>query len=85
MSYYFFLSSLITLIADADIYIKVARPTQKPSTSLMGANSMVAINPPVPIVDLYIISCIAFSPSQGQVGVCSDQRLRLLQTRPGRS
>jgi hypothetical protein len=33
---------------------------------------MVAINPPVPIVDLYIMSCIAFSRRQGQVGVCSD-------------
>jgi len=52
VSYYFFLSSLITLIADADIYRKVARPTQKPSTSLTGESSMVAIKPPVPIVDL---------------------------------
>ena len=65
--------------------MKVARPTQKPSTSLTGANSMVAINPPVPIVDLYIISCIAFSPSQGQVRVCSDQQLMTPRTRPGHS
>ena len=83
MSYYFFLSSLITLIADADIYMKVARPTQKPSSSLMEANSMVAINPPVPIVDLYIMSCIAFILRQ--VGVCSGQRLMTPRTRPGRS
>jgi len=55
--------------------MKVDRPTQKPSTSLMGASSMVAIKPPVPIVDLYIMSCIAFSP-QGQVGVCSSGRGR---------
>jgi len=65
--------------------MKVERPTQKPSTSLIGASSMVAIKPPVPIVDLYIISCIAFSLRQGQVVVYSDQRLRLLRTRPSRS
>ena len=65
--------------------MKVDRPTQKPSNSLTGANSMVAIKPPVPIADLYIISSIAFSRLQGQVGVCSDQRLRLLRTRPGRN
>ena len=76
---------MITLMADADIYMKVASPTQKPSSSLMEANSMVAINPPVPIVDLYIISCIAFSRRQGQVGVYSDQRLMTPRTRPGRS
>ena len=76
---------MITLIADADIYMKVARPTQKPSSSLMEANSMVAINPPVPIVDLYIMSCIAFSRRQGQVGVYSDLRLMTPRTRPGRS
>jgi len=65
--------------------MKVARPTQKPSSSLIGASSIVAINPPVPIVDLYIMSCIAFSRRQGQVGVYSDQRLRLPRTRPSRS
>ena len=74
---------MITLIADAAIYVNVARPTQKPSSSLTGASSMVAIKPPVPIADLYIMSSIVFSPSQ--VGGCSDQRLRLLRTRPGRS
>ena len=63
--------------------MKVDRPTQKPSTSLIGASSMVAIKPPVPIVDLYIMSCIVFSPRQ--VGVYSDQQLRLLRTRPGHS
>jgi len=71
------------LIADADIYRKVAKPTQKPSTSLTGASSMVAIKPPVPIADLYIISSIAFSLRQ--VGVCSGQPLRLLQARPSHS
>ena len=65
--------------------MKVDRPTQKPSSSFTGDSSMVAIKPPVPIVDLYIMSCIVFSPRQGQVGVCSDRRLRLLRTRPGRS
>ena len=38
--------------------MKVAKPTQKPSTSLTGVNSIVAIKPPVPIVDLYIMSSI---------------------------
>ena len=65
--------------------MKVARPTQKPSSSLMGANSIVAINPPVPIVDLYIMSSIAFSRLQDQVGVCSDQQLMTSRTRPSRS
>ena len=64
--------------------MKVAKPTQKPSTSLMGANSIVAINPPVPIVDLYIMSSIAFSP-QERAGVCSDQQLMPSRTRPSRS
>jgi len=72
-------------MADADIYRKVARPTQKPSTSFTGESSMVAIKPPVPIVDLYIISSIAFSRRQGQVGVCSDRQLMTPRTRPGRS
>lgn len=39
--------------------MKVARPTQKPSNSFTGESSMVAIKPPVPIVDLYIMSSIA--------------------------
>ena len=65
--------------------MKVARPTAKPSTSLTGASSMVAIKPPVPIVDLYIISCIAFSLRQGQVGVCSDQPLMPSRNHLGRS
>ncbi len=43
---------------------------------------MVAIKPPVPIVDLYIMSSIAFSRLQDQVGVCSDQRLMTSRTRP---
>jgi len=71
------------LIADADIYRKVARPTQKPSTSFTGDSSRVAIKPPVPIADLYIISSIAFSLRQ--VGVYSDRRLMTPRTRPGHS
>ena len=74
---------MITLIADADIYIKVASPTQKPRVPLTGESSTVAIKPPVPIVDLYIMSCISFS--RRQVGVCSDQRLMTPRTCPGRS
>ena len=74
---------MITLIADADIYIKVASPTQKPRVPLTGESSTVAIKPPVPIVDLYIMSCISFS--RRQAGVCSGQRLRLPRTHPGRS
>jgi len=72
-------------MADADIYMNVASPTQKPRVPLTGEISTVAIKPPVPIVDLYIMSCIAFSRLQDQVGVCSDQRLMTPRTRPGRS
>ena len=43
---------MITLIADADIYIKVASPTQKPRVPLTGESSTVAIKPPVPMIDL---------------------------------
>ena len=65
--------------------MNVASPTQKPRVPLTGEISTVAIKPPVPIVDLYIMSCIAFIRLQGQVGVCSDQRLMTPRTRPGRS
>jgi len=65
--------------------MKVDRPTQKPSTSLTGDSSRVAIKPPVPIADLYIISSIAFNRRQGQVGVYSGQLLMTPRTRPGRS
>jgi len=74
---------MITLMADADIYMNVASPTQKPRVPLTGEISTVAIKPPVPIVDLYIMSCISFNLRQ--VGVCSDQRLMTPRTRPGRS
>jgi len=65
--------------------MNVASPTQKPRVPLTGEISMVAIKPPVPIVDLYIMSCISFNRRQGWVGVCSGQRLRTPRTRPGRS
>ena len=65
--------------------MKVASPTQKPRVPLTGEISTVAMKPPVPIVDLYIISCIAFNRRQGQVGVCSGLRLMTPRTRPGRS
>ena len=65
--------------------MNVASPTQKPRVSLTGEISMVAIKPPVPMVDLYIISCIAFSRLQDQVGVCSGLQLMTPRTRPGRS
>ena len=74
---------MITLIADADIYMNVASPTQKPRVPLTGEISTVAIKPPVPIVDLYIMSCISFNLRQ--VGVCSGLRLMTPRTRPGRS
>ena len=76
---------MITLMADADIYMNVASPTQKPRVPLTGEISTVAIKPPVPMVDLYIMSCISFNRRQGQVGVCSDLRLMTPQTRPGHS
>ena len=63
--------------------MNVASPTQKPRVPLTGEISTVAIKPPVPIVDLYIMSCIAFNLRQ--VGVCSDQRLMTPRTRPGHS
>ena len=65
--------------------MNVASPTQKPRVPLTGESSTVAIKPPVPIVDLYIMSCIAFNRRRDQVGVYSDQRLRLPRTRPSRS
>ena len=65
--------------------MNVASPTQKPRVPLTGESSTVAIKPPVPIVDLYIMSCIVFSPRQDQVKVCSDQRLMTPRTRPGRN
>ena len=65
--------------------MNVASPTQKPRVPLTGEISTVAIKPPVPIVDLYIMSCISFSRRQGQVGVCSGLRLMTPRTRPGRS
>jgi len=65
--------------------MNVASPTQKPRVPLTGEISTVAIKPPVPIVDLYIMSCITFSLRQGQVKVYSDQRLMTSQNRPGRS
>ena len=74
---------MITLMADADIYMKVASPTQKPRVPLTGESSTVAIKPPVPIVDLYIMSCISFN--RRQVGVYSGQRLMTPRTHPGRS
>ena len=63
--------------------MNVASPTQKPRVPLTGEISTVAIKPPVPIVDLYIMSYIAFSLRQ--VGVCSGLRLMTPRTRPGRS
>jgi len=63
--------------------MNVASPTQKPRVPLTGEISTVAIKPPVPIVDLYIMSCISFN--RRQVGVCSGLRLRLPRTRPDRS
>ena len=65
--------------------MNVASPTQKPRVPLTGEISTVAIKPPVPIVDLYIMSCIAFSRLQGQVGVCSGLQLMTPRTRPGRN
>ena len=65
--------------------MNVASPTQKPRVPLTGEISTVAIKPPVPIVDLYIMSCIAFNRRQDQVGVYSDLRLMTPRTRPGRS
>jgi len=65
--------------------MNVASPTQKPRVPLTGEISTVAMKPPVPIVDLYIMSCISFSRLQGQVGVYSDLRLMTPRTRPGRS
>ena len=65
--------------------MNVASPTQKPRVPLTGEISTVAIKPPVPIVDLYIMSCIVFSPRQGQVGVCSGLRLMTPRIRPSRS
>jgi len=65
--------------------MNVASPTQKPRVPLTGEISTVAIKPPVPIVDLYIMSCILFNRIQGQVGVCSGLQLMTPRTRPGRS
>jgi len=65
--------------------MNVASPTQKPRVPLTGEISTVAIKPPVPMIDLYIISCIAFSRLQDQVGVCSGLQLMTPRTRPGRS
>jgi hypothetical protein len=52
---------------------------------LTGEISTVAIKPPVPMVDLYIMSCISFNRRQDQVGVCSGLRLMTPRTRLGRS
>ena len=48
--------------------MNVASPTQKPRVPLTGEISTVAIKPPVPIVDLYIMSCIVFNQ-------CNPRRL----------